>query len=77
MRKYAASAASAAGVDGLLLTHGADVRYLTGFTGSNGALAMAGARAALFTDGRYTTQARAEAAGLRVIISKKPAAVRA
>ena len=38
---------------------------------------MAGGRAALFTDGRYTTQARAEAAGLRVIISPKPAAVAA
>jgi len=76
-RKKARAAATAVGVDGLLLTHGADVRYLTGFTGSNGALAMAGGRAALFTDGRYTTQARAEAAGLRVVISKKPAAVAA
>jgi len=38
---------------------------------------MAGGRAALFTDGRYTTQARAEAVGLRVVISKKPAAVAA
>ncbi|HZL27372.1 MAG TPA: Xaa-Pro peptidase family protein, partial [Acidobacteriaceae bacterium] len=76
-RRKARAAATAAGVDGLLLTHGADVRYLTGFTGSNGALAMAGGRAALFTDGRYTTQARAEAAGLRVVISPKPAAVAA
>jgi len=76
-RRKARAAATAAGVDGLLLTHGADVRYLTGFTGSNGALAMAGGRAALFTDGRYTTQARAEAAGLRVIISPKPAAIAA
>jgi Xaa-Pro aminopeptidase len=64
-------------VDGLLLTHGPDVRYLSGFTGSNGALAMAGGRAALFTDGRYTTQARAEAKGLRVVISPKPANVAA
>jgi len=76
-RRKARAAATAAEVDGLLLTHGADVRYLTGFTGSNGALAMAGGRAALFTDGRYTTQARAEAAGLRVVISPKPAAVAA
>src|SRR5665213_4393573 len=76
-RRKARAAATAAGVDSLLLTHAADVRYLTGFTGSNGALAMAGGRAALFTDGRYTTQARAEAAGLRVVISPKPAAVAA
>jgi Xaa-Pro aminopeptidase len=60
-------------MDGLLLTHGADVRYLSGFTGSNGALAMAGGHSVLFTDGRYTTQARAEAAGMRVVISPKPA----
>ncbi len=76
-RKRGLAAAAAAGVDGLLLTHGPDLRYLTGFTGSNGALAMAGGRAVLFTDGRYTTQARAEAAPLRVVISKKPAPVAA
>ncbi len=62
---------------GLLVTHAPDVRYLSGFTGSNGALAMAGARAVLFTDGRYTTQAKAEAKGLRVTISPKPATVAA
>jgi Xaa-Pro aminopeptidase len=76
-RRRARAAAEKAGVDGLLLTHGPDVRYLSGFTGSNGTLAMAGGRAALFTDGRYTTQARAEAQGLRVVISPKPAAVAA
>lgn len=76
-RRRARAAAKKAGVDGVLLTHGADVRYLTGFTGSNGALAMAGARAVLFTDGRYTTQAKAEAAGLRVVISPKPAGIAA
>src|SRR6201996_6487906 len=76
-RRKARAAATSAGVDGLLLTHGPDVRYLSGFTGSNGALAMAGGRSALFTDGRYTTQARAEAKGLRVVISPKPASVAA
>jgi Xaa-Pro aminopeptidase len=76
-RRRARLAAQSAGVDGLLLTHGPDVRYLSGFTGSNGALAMAGGRAALFTDGRYTTQAREEAKGLRVVISPKPAVVAA
>ena len=33
-RREAAKAAEAAGVNGLLVTHPADVRYLTGFTGS-------------------------------------------
>ena len=65
--------ARAAGVDALLVTHLPDVRYLCGFTGSNGALVLAGNRAVLFTDGRYTAQARAEAAGTRVVIAKKPA----
>jgi len=63
----------AAGLDGLLVTHLPDVRYLCGFTGSNAALAMAGGRAVLFTDGRYTLQARAEALGTRVVIASKPA----
>nr|WP_317891020.1 Xaa-Pro peptidase family protein [Edaphobacter bradus] len=67
-----AAAAKAAGVDGLLVTHLPDVRYLSGFTGSNAALVLAGERAVLFTDGRYTAQAKAEAAGTRVVIAKKP-----
>ena len=72
-RRVAIRAAAAAGVEALLVTHPADVRYLTGFTGSNGALAMAGGRACLFTDGRYKTQAKAEAKGLRVVVEQKAA----
>ena len=72
-RKKAAAAARAAGVDCLLVTHLPDVRYLCGFTGSNAALVLAGGRSVLFTDGRYTAQAKAEAAGTRVVIAKKPA----
>jgi len=59
----------------MLLTHPPDVRYLSGFTGSAGALALAGSQAALFTDGRYTAQAKSEARGLRVVVDKKPATV--
>jgi Xaa-Pro aminopeptidase len=69
-RKQARQAAEQAGAEALLVTHLPDVRYLSGFTGSSGAVAMAGGRAALFTDGRYTTQAKAEAKGLRVVIDK-------
>ncbi|MEO8735215.1 MAG: Xaa-Pro peptidase family protein [Edaphobacter sp.] len=76
-KKMAAAAARAAGADGLLVTHLPDVRYLCGFTGSNAALALTGGRAVLFTDGRYTVQAKAEAAGTRVVIAKKPAMVAA
>jgi Xaa-Pro aminopeptidase len=74
-KKRAAEAAAAAGVDALLVTHLPDVRYLTGFTGSSAALILtSGTRrqAVLFTDGRYTAQARAEAAGTRVFIANKP-----
>lgn len=69
----AARATKRTGVGGLLVTHLPDVRYLSGFTGSNAALVLAGGRAVLFTDGRYTAQAKAEAPGTRVVIAKKPA----
>ncbi len=72
-KRRAAAAAKAAGVDGLLVTHLPDVRYLCGFTGSNAVLALARGRAVLFTDGRYTAQAKAEARGTRVVIAQKPA----
>jgi Xaa-Pro aminopeptidase len=77
-RKRAATAANAFGVDALLVTHLADVRWLCGFTGSNAALVVgAGLRTVLFTDGRYTAQAKAESAGVRVAISTGPAIVAA
>jgi Xaa-Pro aminopeptidase len=83
-KKRVAGAAKAAGVDALLVTHLPDVRWLCGFTGSNAALALvwgkgapAGKRAVLFTDGRYTAQAKAEAVGTRVVIAAKSAAIAA
>lgn len=69
-RKAALEAARGAGADSLVVTHLPDVRWLSGFTGSSGAVALGRDGAALFTDGRYTTQAKAEAAGLRVVIGK-------
>jgi len=81
-RKRAANAAKAAATDALLVTHLPDVRWLSGFTGSNAALLLlapksGAAKAVLFTDGRYTAQAKAEAAGTRVVIAQKNAAVAA
>lgn len=64
------SEALALGADSALITHLSDVRYLTGFTGSSAAVALRGGRAVLFTDGRYTTQAKAEVTALRVAIVK-------
>src|SRR5581483_6224212 len=50
------SAFEPAGCDVLLVTNLANVRYLTGFTGSAGMLLVRGENALLTTDGRYRTQ---------------------
>lgn len=47
-------------LDALLLTNLVNVRYLTGFTGSNGLLLLTPESATLFTDPRYTLQAAQE-----------------
>jgi len=68
----------AAGADGLLVTHLPSVFYLCGFTGSHAALLVfAGGQAHLFTDGRYTLQARQEAPSVRVHIGRQPATAQA
>ena len=61
------------GIESLLVMHLPDVRWLCGFTGSNAALAVTAKKAMLFTDGRYTTQAREETHGARVTIAAKSA----
>ena len=59
--------------DIFLTTHLPNVRYLCGFTGSSAALLLAPSGSVLFTDGRYTEQARAEVLGARVAIVRKSA----
>jgi len=59
-----------AGVDALVITHLPNIFYLCGFSGSAGALVVEPSRATLFTDGRYTTQARGETRGARVRIAR-------
>lgn len=73
-KKKALRAAKAVGADSFLITHPVDIRYLCGFTGSSGALALHGGRTRLFTDGRYREQAATEAVGTRVIVEAGPAA---
>lgn len=46
----------------LVVTHAPNVRYLCGFTGSNGCLLVTGDDAVLATDGRYRDQAELELA---------------
>jgi Xaa-Pro aminopeptidase len=57
-------------LDAILITHLPNMRYLTGFTGSNGLLLSQRGKNIFFTDGRYTEQAREEVQGARVIIPK-------
>ncbi len=58
-------------LDGLLVTHLPNIRYLCGFTGSAGALLVDSRGATFFADGRYRTQARDEVATARIIIARK------
>jgi len=60
------------GVDALYVSNLPNVRYLCGFTGSNGAL-LVGPHAAWFlTDGRYRTQAAGEVVGAEVEVYGLP-----
>jgi Xaa-Pro aminopeptidase len=53
-------------VDALLVTTPANIRWLTGFTGSAGVLAVTAERALLTSDGRYRTQSTEQLAGAGV-----------
>jgi Xaa-Pro aminopeptidase len=57
-------------LDGLLVTHPANWYYLTGFSGESGALIVTAHGTTLITDGRFTSQAREEAPGIRVELQK-------
>ena len=70
--KQAREAMAGAGADALVATHLPNVFYLSGFSGSNAVLLVLGDAAHLFTDGRYTIQAREEAPEARVHIVRTP-----
>jgi Xaa-Pro aminopeptidase len=59
-------------LDGFVVTHPANLRYLCGYTGSNGLLLFLAGRHVFFTDGRYTQQAREEVEEARVVIARGP-----
>jgi Xaa-Pro aminopeptidase len=74
-RRAAIGADFPANVDGFLVTKLVNVRYLTGFTGSNGALLLRPTGDGTFaTDGRYETQAQGEVPDLPHLISRTVAA---
>jgi len=56
------------GVEAFLATANPNVRYLSGFTGSNGQILISGDRGVFLTDGRYETQAAREVEGLERIV---------
>ncbi len=63
------------GLDAVLVTNLLNVRYLTGFTGSNGALLVradpSAAHPDLFgTDGRYTTQAGVQVPDVELVVDR-------
>jgi Xaa-Pro aminopeptidase len=61
-------------VDALLVSFGPNLRYLSGFTGSNGNLLVLPGKSILFTDPRYQTQAPQETT-CQVKIAKGPLVV--
>ena len=63
--------------DTLLVNHPPNVRYLCGFTGSAGAMAVSQKGAIFFTDGRYIAQAKEQSQGARVVIARRPPLVAA
>lgn len=64
-------------LDSLLIAHLPNVHYLCGFTGSAAALMVADRGSVLFTDGRYTAQAKEEVKGARIVIARKSPVVAA
>ena len=58
-------------LDALLVTHLPHVRYLTGFSGSNGICLLTSRRRCFLTDGRYRDQAKEEVKAFRVLVSKE------
>ncbi|HLZ37279.1 MAG TPA: Xaa-Pro peptidase family protein [Mycobacteriales bacterium] len=60
-------------VDAVLVTRLPNVRYLTGFTGSNAALLVTPERAVLATDGRYRLQAAQQAPDVELLVDREVA----
>jgi len=76
---FEGSAAADGPVDALLVTTPANIRWLSGFSGSAGVLLVTGDRAVLATDGRYRTQSTEQlaAAGVDGAISVRVGGVQA
>ncbi|MEO8370261.1 MAG: Xaa-Pro peptidase family protein [Candidatus Solibacter sp.] len=73
-RRTVAEALHERKLDCLLVAFSPNVRYLSGFTGSNGMLLITAERSTLFTDPRYTIQAGQETT-CKVRIAKGPVVI--
>jgi Xaa-Pro aminopeptidase len=58
-------------IDALIVSAAPNIRYLTGFTGSNGLVLAAPPATILFTDPRYAIQA-AQQTGCKVVVARGP-----
>lgn len=52
------------------ITPSVNLKYLSGFTGSDGTILITSDQQRLFTDGRYATQARAESGHFRIHVTR-------
>jgi Xaa-Pro aminopeptidase len=64
-------------LDGILITHLPNIRYLCGFTGSAGVLLITATKSVFFSDGRYTEQAGAEVQEAKIVIAGKSSLISA
>lgn len=55
------------GIDGLIFFNITNIRYLTGFSGSEGTLLIGKERITLLLDGRYVNQAKSETANIAIV----------
>ena len=62
---------ASAHLDGFLLSHLPNIRYLCGFTGSAGFLLVEPGGSTFFSDVRYDTQAHEEVKSAKVVIARK------
>lgn len=66
-RQKAVKLLSELGLDALVILQPENIRYLCGFTGSDGVLLVTSDHLVFLTDSRYTTQAREEVSADRVV----------
>ncbi len=65
------AALEAKGIGVMLVTEPSNVRYLTGYVGSNGIALVGAVGKALFTDSRYAVSARAQVQDAEVVIGSR------